>query len=76
MPFDPNLPQENTPVDAAQMRDQLNGLNDAIANGIAGTSSNSNAVGTLGLAVNNPPTQADVQTIADKIDELINALRR
>ena len=32
--------------------------------------------GTLGLAVNNPPTQADVQTIADKIDELINALRR
>src|SRR5260221_13310233 len=24
--FDPNLPQENTPADAAQMRGQLNGL--------------------------------------------------
>ena len=26
MPFDPNLPQELTPADAAQMRSQLNGL--------------------------------------------------
>ena len=26
MPFDPNLPQENTLVDAVQMRSQLNGL--------------------------------------------------
>lgn len=26
MPFDPNLPQENTPADAVQMRNQLNGL--------------------------------------------------
>jgi hypothetical protein len=24
--FDPNLPQENTPADAVQMRSQLNGL--------------------------------------------------
>ena len=30
MPFDPNLPQENTPADAAQMRAQLNGLHDEI----------------------------------------------
>ncbi len=28
--FDPNLPQENTPADAAQMRSQLNGLKDLI----------------------------------------------
>jgi hypothetical protein len=28
----------------------------------------------LGLSVSNPPTQADVQTIADKLDELINTL--
>jgi hypothetical protein len=26
MPFDPNLPQENTVADAVQMRSQLNGL--------------------------------------------------
>jgi len=30
MPFDPNLPQENTPADAVQMRNQLNGLKDLI----------------------------------------------
>jgi len=28
--FDPNLPQENTPADAVQMRSQLNGLKDLI----------------------------------------------
>jgi len=28
----------------------------------------------LGLTVSNPPTQADVQAIADKLDELINTL--
>ena len=31
MSFDPNLPQENTPVDAAQMRAQFNGLAAMIA---------------------------------------------
>ncbi len=30
MPFDPNLPQENTEIDAAQMRSQLNSLHDEI----------------------------------------------
>lgn len=43
---------------------------------IDGTSSNTNGVATLGMAVSDPPTQAEVQTIADKLDELINALRR
>jgi hypothetical protein len=28
----------------------------------------------LGLAVSNPPTQADVQALADKLEELINTL--
>ena len=43
---------------------------------ISGSSANSNGVSTLGLAVSDPPTQAEVQQIADKLDELINALRR
>ena len=30
MPFDPNLPQENTLIDAVQMRGQLNGLKELI----------------------------------------------
>ena len=43
---------------------------------ITGTSANSNSVSTLGMVVTNPPTQSEVQTLADKLDELILALRR
>jgi hypothetical protein len=43
---------------------------------IAGTSSNTNGVATLGMVVSDPPTQGEVQAIADKLDELINGLRR
>jgi hypothetical protein len=50
----------------------LQQLNDAIA----GTSSNSNTVATLGMGVSDPPTQGEAQQIANKLDELINALRR
>lgn len=50
----------------------LQQLTDAIAT----TSTNSNAVATLGMGVSDPPTQAEVQQIANKLDELINALRR
>ncbi|MCB1276940.1 hypothetical protein [Prosthecobacter sp.] len=47
-----------------------------LSNAIVGTSNNSNSIDVLGLAVSDPPTQAEVQQIADKVDELINALRR
>lgn len=43
---------------------------------ISGTSNNSNEVNLLNMTVGDPPTQAEVQMIADKMDELINALRR
>jgi hypothetical protein len=43
---------------------------------INGTSNNSNAVSLLGMTVSDPPTVGEVQAIADKLDELINALRR
>ena len=43
---------------------------------ISGTSSNSNSVSLLGLVVSNPPTQTEMQSLADKMDELILALRR
>ena len=48
----------------------------ALTAGINGTSSSSNAVTTLGLVVSNPPSQAEMQSLADKMDELILALRR
>ncbi|MDZ4401108.1 collagen-like protein [Prosthecobacter sp.] len=50
----------------------LQQLTDAIAT----SSSNSNAVATLGMTVSDPPTQAEVQQIANKVDELIGVLRR
>ena len=43
---------------------------------ISGTSSSSNGVNVLGLVASDPPTQSEVQQIADKLDELLNALRR
>jgi hypothetical protein len=47
-----------------------------LADEIANTSNNVNHVTPLGLAVSDPPTQAEVQQLADKLDELINALWR
>jgi hypothetical protein len=85
MPFDPTKPANNSPNSSAEMRSQLTSLNTDIQNRatlaqlggeINGTSANSNGVGTLGMAVSDPPTQGEVQAIADKLDELINALRR
>jgi len=85
MPFDPTKPANNSLNSPAEMRDQLTSLNDdiqqratsnAIASAIAGTSNNSNGVGNLSMGVSDPPTQGEVQAIADKLDELINARRR
>lgn len=91
MPFNPAKPAPGDDLDAVLVRDQLNALKALIDTqaaqiaslqaqlnaALASTSSNSNGVGTLGLAIgNNPPQQGDVQPIADKLDELINTLRR
>ncbi len=48
----------------------------ALDDAVADTSANSNGVPILSLVASDPPTQAEVQSIADKVDELINALRR
>ena len=48
----------------------------ALAAAIGGTSNNTNAVPLLSLSVTDPPTQAEVQALANKLDELITALRR
>ena len=107
MPFDPSIPQENTPIDAAPMREQFNSLkalidaipagpegpmgpegptgpqgppgevtqtdlNNAQLNTLGQCSSNSNAVATVGTPMADP----DVETLRQKLDELINALRR
>ncbi|MBL9183014.1 MAG: hypothetical protein JNN17_12810 [Verrucomicrobiaceae bacterium] len=51
-------------------------LNNAELNMLSQSSANSNGVSTLNLVVSDPPTQSEVQDLANKLDELINALRR
>ena len=50
----------------------LQQLTDAIAT----TSANSNAVTTLDFIPSDPPSQMEMQQVIDKVNELINALRR
>ena len=51
-------------------------LNNAVQNTLSQSSNNSNGVSTLAMGVSDPPTQSEVQAIANRLDELINALRR
>ena len=66
MPLDPNLPANNSPIVAAELRGQFH----AIAQHMAATTN----MDMLEMTVSDPPTQAEVQAIATKIDDLIVAL--
>ena len=78
--FDPSKPADHSALSSAEMRTQLNGLkqniSDAVNAAISGTSNNSNAVGTLGQSASGGYDQTQMQQVLDKLDELINALRR
>ena len=82
MPFDPSLPADNSLASAGEMRNQLNSLkaildtcpDDAGVEAI--TAGQCLGVNYLGLTVSDPPTQAEVQSIADKLDEILTSLRR
>ena len=89
MPFDPTKPANNSPASSAEMRSQLtslnadiqqratiNDLNNAIANALVQTINNSNGVGTLGIGADGGYNQQQMQDLINKVDELINALRR
>ena len=141
MPFDPLKPADHSPLSSAEMRGQLNALNDAIAaipagppgpvgpafsniqigsvttgtpgspagaqvnvfgnnvelsftipagdtgapgevsnatlaGEIAGTARNPSSVAPIPFTVSNPPTQAELQAVVDKVNELIGALAR
>lgn len=76
MSYDPNKPTNGALISAPELRDQFQGIIDLVVSNQNNTSANSNSVNTLGMFVSNPPTQTDVQMIADKLDELILSLRR
>lgn len=89
MPFNPSLPANNSPNSSAEMRAQLTSLNadiqqratvsdlnNAVASIISGTSNNTNGVSTLGQSADGGYNPEQMQNVLDKLDELINALRR
>ena len=66
-----------------QLNDAVNMLGEdinAVANNltaqIEGTALNPSDVANLGITVSDPPTQSEVQAIADTLDQLITALKR
>jgi len=86
MPFDTNWPPDHAELDAGPFRDQFNALNDDISTRVtaadmeaemfANTAGSLATVAKLNLTVSNPPTQAQMQAIADKIDEIITQAQR
>ncbi|MBK8040379.1 MAG: hypothetical protein IPK22_25090 [Verrucomicrobiaceae bacterium] len=72
-------------IESAPLRGQFNSLKALIeavptqaelANVLASTSNNTNTVSTLGQAAANLYSQSHMQDVINKLDELINALRR
>lgn len=86
MAFDSTKPANNSPIVAAELRTQFSGLNDLIQDRVVYADLydgiNANAAGPvtgvalLSMSVSNPPTQAQMQAVANKIDEMLTALKR
>ncbi|TSA40554.1 MAG: hypothetical protein D4R57_01630 [Verrucomicrobiales bacterium] len=86
MAFDPTKPANNSPLDAAEMRSQLTALKTLIdacpttraMEGYVSTNAAGSCLGVspLGMTAQTPPSAAQIQEIADKLDELLAALRR
>jgi hypothetical protein len=74
--FNPALPVDNSLIAAGELRDQLNSLKDITdAINIDMTNKvNVPSVTTLSQTISNPPTQAQVTAIQNKLNELILAL--
>ena len=68
--LDPSLPADHSPLSSGEMRGQFQAIS-SMFDDIRGRFV---SLTPLGLSVSNPPTQADVQAIADKLDALINTL--
>lgn len=86
MSFDPTKPADDSLAEASELRGQFNALK-ALNDGLpastammdvlaAQTAGACPDVAELNLTISNPPTQAQVQAIADKLDELLGLLKR
>jgi hypothetical protein len=59
--LDPSLPTDNALIVSGELRCQFRAIQDRFAQ--------ATGVAPFGLTVSNPPTQAEMQAIADKLDE-------
>ena len=86
MPYDTTLPANNAPIVSAELRNQFAGLKELIDDRptsadvttyvLDNTSGKADGVTELSTPISNPPTQAQVEEMRQKINELINALNR
>lgn len=86
MPYDSTKPADHSPIVAAELRAQFAGLNDSIQDRVLYADLydgiNANSAGPcagfnyLNLTVSDPPTQAEVQAIANGFDNLLALLKR
>jgi len=85
MAFNATLPQTNAPIASAELRAQFTGLKtliDAVPTSsvmsdaiLAQITTLLSGVSPLNLTISNPPTQAQVQAVANRLDLLINTLK-
>jgi hypothetical protein len=64
------------PPGEVTMQDLNIALAQTMMNALAQSSANTNAISTLSRVISDPPTQADMQAFADKLDEVILGMRR
>ncbi len=83
MPFDPNIPADDSWAYAVELRNQFIALNDSITakpsmadvtNAISTLAArNMDNVAQLNIALHDPVTRAEGQAIIDKINEMLSA---
>ncbi len=82
MAYNPALPANNAPIVSTELRSQFGGLKDIIDTkaDVAQVEEFSAgpclAVEALSVTASNPPTQAEVQAVIDKFNELLTYLQR
>ena len=76
--FNPNLPANNPPIVAAELRNQLNALQSQITalQQQMGTRASAPTMGEFDPGFGNPPTQADLLTIQGFINTLVQQLKQ
>lgn len=76
--FDPTLPLDGSLISAVELRTQLTSLDSEISDANGNAESRafkpSGVADLSGLTISNPPTQAEVTALRDKMNELLAAL--